>query len=73
MLAASGFKSYVIFIYEDLQWGANEAVAGINAGDGTNFILIPGSLSPNISNITETSNVDDPGVWIFEVDLGTLL
>ena len=62
----------MIFLYEDLQWGGGKAVAGINAGDGTNFITIPGSLSQNILSITETSNVGDPGVWIFEVDTGNL-
>ena len=60
----------MIFVYEDLQWGGGEAVAGINAEDGTNFITIPGSLSQDILSITETSNVYDPGVWIFEVGTG---
>jgi len=63
----------VIFIYEDLQWGGGRAIAGINAGDGINFVTIPGSLSVDILSITETSNVGDPGVWIFEVDTGNNL
>jgi len=70
VLATSGSKSFVIFIYVDLQWGGGKAVSGINAGDGTNFITIPGSLSVDILSITKTSNVGDPGVWIFEVDTG---
>jgi len=45
-------------------------VAGVNAGDGTNFITIPGSLSLGVLKLNETSNVGDPGVWIFEVDTG---
>ena len=55
----------MIFLYEDLQWGDGEAVAGVNAGDGINFITVPGSLSQDISSISETSNVGDPGMWIF--------
>ena len=70
VLATSGSKSFVIFLYKDLQWGGGEAVAGINAGDGINFITIPGSLSQDILSLTETSNVGNPGVWIFEVDTG---
>ena len=34
-------------------------------GDGENFFNIPGSRTPEIINITQTSNVDNPGMWIF--------
>ena len=85
MLATSGVKSFVIFLYadEEIQWttgdlsggddglGGTEALAGLNAGDGENFVTIPGSLTPKIINITQTSNVGNPGVWIFRVDHGT--
>ena len=42
-----------------------EALAGINAGDGVNFTVIPESLTPSIINITRTSNVGIPGMWMF--------
>ena len=85
MLATNGVKSFVIFLYADegIQWttsvdsgvfrglGGTRALAGINAGDGENFVTIPGSLTPKIINITQTSNVGNPGVWIFRVDHGT--
>ena len=58
-------------MYGDIQWINNGAVAGINAGDGVNHITIPGSLTPSIINIEETSNVDIPGVWIFNFEEGT--
>jgi len=48
--------------------GGTEALAGINAGDSEIFITIPGSLTPSIINITQTTNVGIPGVWIFRVD-----
>ena len=47
-----------------------EAAAGINAGNGINHITIPGSLTPSIINISQTSNVGIPGVWIFKVSKG---
>ena len=73
--------SFVIFLYADgeIQWttgdssdgnnglGGREALAGINAGDGVNHITIPGSSTPSITNITQTSNVGIPGIWIFQV------
>ena len=76
----------MIFLYADkrIQWttgdssggsnglGGNEAVAGIDAGDGINFITIPGSLTPSIINITQTSNVGIPGIWMFKVNEGNI-
>ena len=67
----------MIFVYDDIQWAeyGYEAVAGMNAGDGVNYITIPGSETSSILNITETSNVGVPGVWIFNfnIDGGTTL
>ena len=85
ILATTAADSFVILLYADgeIQWttgddpngtnglGGTEALAGINAGDGVNHITIPGSLTPSIINIAQTSNVGIPGVWIFKVDGGT--
>ena len=85
VLATALKCSFVIFLYPNgkIQWttgddsggidGLNgtEALAGINVGDGVNNITIPGSLTPSIINITQTSNVGIPGVWMFQVGKGT--
>ena len=67
----------MIFLYDDIQWAeyGYEAVAGMNAGDNVNHITIPGSMTLSILNITETSNVGVPGVWIFsfKLDGGTCI
>ena len=47
-----------------------EALAGINAGDYINHVTVPGSQTPNIINITRTSNVGIPGVWMIQVGKG---
>ena len=82
MLAASESESFVIFLYNELQWttgdrssgnhglGGDEALAGINAGDGVNYVTIPGSLTSNITNLVFTSNVGNPGVWILKIGQG---
>ena len=54
-------------------FGGREAVAGINAGDGVNHITISGSHTPSIINITQTSNVGIPGVWMFKVGEGMFI
>ena len=84
ILATTELESFVMFLYADgkIQWttgdasgGTNglngtEALAGINVGDGVNNITISGSLTPNIINIAQTSNVGIPGVWMFKVGEG---
>ena len=60
-------------MYDDIQWPTpddDEALAGINAGDSINHITVPGSLTTNISDIEETSNIDVPGIWVFRVGEG---
>ena len=58
-------------MYADIEWTSGAgALAGINAGDGVNHVTIPGSRTPSILNIEETSNIGVPGVWIFRVGGG---
>ena len=70
-----------MFLYGNLQWttgdssggssGLNgtEALVGISAGDGRrNSITVPGSITPNITNVINTSNIGIPGMWMFKVD-----
>ena len=87
ILATTTGDSFVILLYADgeIQWttgddsggfgglGGTEALAGINVGDGINNTNIPGSLTPSIINITRTSNVGIPGVWMFKVSEGNCL
>ena len=72
----------MIFLYADgeMQWttgdhsggtnglGGTQAQAGFNAGDRNHSATVPGSRTPAIINIDNTSNVDVPGMWIFQVD-----
>ena len=84
VLATNEFESFVFFLYNDggIQWttgddsggtnglGGHEAVVGISAGDGDNFVMIPESGSPCILNIDKMSNVGIPGVWMFKAGTG---
>ena len=82
VLATNGTKSYVIFLYADLQWAApnqcngngvctpiaNPAQAGFSAGDGMRYFGVNGSGTDAVVSLNSTSNVGLPGVWIFQVD-----
>ena len=70
-----------MFFYadEEIQWttgdnsggkdglGGTPAQVGFNAGDGVRSASVPGSQTAAIINITMTSNIGVPGVWIFQV------
>ena len=82
ILATSEEASFVMFLYDKLQWttggfaggilglGGTEALAGYNAGDGINSYTADGSLTPSIVKLARTSNVGMPGTWIFKVGQG---
>ena len=44
------------------------AQAGFNKGDGTNFYTLPGSGSNETLALSDTSYVNMPGVWVFQVN-----
>ncbi len=44
-------------------FGGTPAQAGLDAGDGVNFVTLPGSLTMQVLELCTTSNVSDPGVW----------
>ena len=77
-MATDGFTSFVLYYYADgeIQWTTGDASGGINglggtparvgfnAGDGVRSATVP----VEVITIANTSNVDIPGVWIFQVD-----
>ena len=81
-MATNDANSFVIFLYADdgIQWttgdssefsnevGGTHAQVGFNAGDGIRYASVPGSQTASVVNISCTSNIEVPGVWIFQVD-----
>ncbi|CAH2319465.1 alpha-tectorin [Pelobates cultripes] len=82
LLISDGISSFAIFNYAEITWttgtasggdpltglGGVMAQAGFNGGNSTNFFSVPGSRSPEIVNIEETTNVNVPGRWLFKID-----
>lgn len=71
MLSADGEKSFVFFIYGDLQWG--NPTLGFNAGDGRRFLTVPSSVSGDLNDVQMGSNVRMAGVYVFRVDLSLVI
>jgi hypothetical protein len=68
------------FRYNDLQWttgqasggdslglGGIPAVAGFDSGNGIDYYTIPGSRTPGVLGLINVSNINQPGVWRFNV------
>jgi len=76
----------VDFRYNQLQWttgdasggsnglGGTPAQAGYDAGDGVNYLTLPGSRTASVLNLQNTSNVSSatPGLWTFAIRSGQL-
>ena len=68
VLATDGYQSYVLFLYGDIQWG-DRALIGFNAGrDQIGSYILPSSLTPDVVNVNQQSNVGIPGIFLFRVD-----
>jgi hypothetical protein len=54
-------------------FGGTPAQAGFDAGDNTNFFVIPGSLSTDVNTrLCTESNVGTPGTWQFAIRSGMI-
>ena len=72
VIAADQQMMFVFFIYHDIQWG-DGANIGFDAGDRIRFFMVPGALTNQVLNIDEGSNVGVTGLYIYRVDLCSVL
>ena len=71
ILATDGTNSFVFFLYGDGEINSDfshSAQVGLNAGNDVDFITVEGSLTSDIFNIDQESNVGCPGVFVFQVN-----
>ena len=69
VLSTDGSRTYVMFLYHDIEWGVNEATIGFNAGDGIrSFTLSDRTTNNSDLNLSSSSNVGIPGAYFFRVD-----
>ena len=72
VLATDGQKTFVFFIYNDIEWGY-DAIIGFNAGDGIRSFMAPVVLTNQSNTIEDGSNVNVTGLYIYRVDLCSML
>ena len=55
VIASDGVRTFVRFSYGDIQWGGPRTLIGVSAGDMTNFITHPASLSSSVLLLDNTA------------------
>ena len=74
MIATDSSSTYVLFLYEDINWGDSGTSIGFNAGDQMRgFNLTEASTTESILNLESTSNVRIPGAYYFRVDQSSVM
>ncbi|KAL4608607.1 alpha-tectorin [Arapaima gigas] len=82
VLVSDGISYFAMFNYGEIAWstgtasggdpltglGGTTAQAGFNGGDISHFFNLPGSRSNEVVNIEQTTNVNQPGRWLFRID-----
>ena len=55
-------------------FGGTPAQSGFDAGNGMDFVMIPGSREAGISRkLCDESNIGDPGVWRYQIRSGVVI
>ncbi|XP_017210066.1 sushi, nidogen and EGF-like domain-containing protein 1 isoform X1 [Danio rerio] len=71
VLISDSSNSFVLMNYGDIAVAGQQVEAGYDTINSTNYFVIPGSNNGiSISNLQNSSNVSDPGRWVFRVDGG---
>uniref|UniRef100_A0AAY4DW95 Tectorin alpha n=1 Tax=Denticeps clupeoides TaxID=299321 RepID=A0AAY4DW95_9TELE len=82
ILISDGAAFFAMFNYGEITWstgtasggdpltglGGTTAQSGFNGGDVSHFFNLPGSRSNDVVNIEQTTNVNQPGRWLFRID-----
>ncbi|KAK6040008.1 Nidogen-like protein [Cooperia oncophora] len=58
--------TFAQMLYKDMQWG-DGAEAAIMTNDISSSVSLPGSGTQGIEQLTQLSNIGQPGIWLFRI------
>ena len=67
VIASDGEMTFVLFLYEDIQWSNEFTRIGFDSGTGIGYNL-PQEI---LNNLESLSNIERPGIFAFRVDQGS--
>uniref|UniRef100_A0AAY4DVV8 NIDO domain-containing protein n=1 Tax=Denticeps clupeoides TaxID=299321 RepID=A0AAY4DVV8_9TELE len=70
ILISDGAAFFAMFNYGEITWSTGTASGGdpLTGLDVSHFFNLPGSRSNDVVNIEQTTNVNQPGRWLFRID-----
>lgn len=84
VLATDGTNTFAVFLYLDINWttgdnhggtdgiGGTPAQVGFDAGNQIQYHVLNGSLTDEIINIEERSNIGIPGIYMWQINGGSV-
>ena len=70
VIASDGEMTFVLFLYDDIQWSNSNTRIGFDSGTGIGYNL-PQEILSNLLNLESLSNIERPGIFAFRVDKGS--
>ena len=74
VIASDGEMTFVLFLYENIQWSDDNTRIGFDSGTGIGYNF-PQEILSNLLNLESLSNIERPGIFSFRVnqDSGVIL
>ena len=73
IIATDRLSTYVLFLYDDIQFGNSFTTIGFNAGDGQRGFNLATFLHGGLDGLVDSSNAELTGVYFFRVDQNDIL
>ena len=68
-MSTDGVRTFILCIYQDIEWGSEDTTIGFNLGDGiTSFTLPESTTTDGVLMLENSTNVGIPGTFIFRAD-----
>ncbi|XP_033630027.1 adhesion G-protein coupled receptor G4-like isoform X2 [Asterias rubens] len=68
VLVTDGDLSFAIYNFKELAQDLFQTQVGYDAGDGTTYYSVPGSMTDQIYSIINATNIGTRGRWLFRTD-----
>ncbi|XP_071797060.1 uncharacterized protein [Asterias amurensis] len=68
VIMTDGDLSFAIYNFKKLAQDTSQTQVGYDAGDGTTYYSVPGSMTDQIYSINNATNIGTRGRWLFRTD-----
>ena len=73
VITSNNTHTFIIYNYSALNWAFSAQASYYSGDDQRNWFILPGSFSEEVMELTNLSNCNTPGRWIFRIDTNARL